>query len=213
MRRIILASMLAIGPALAEADPPPDAPQLAPPAESTARRHLGFFLRLDSGLGYLGSSASQGGVDLSISGFAIPTGVAVGWAVAENFILAGDLWASVAISPSVNAGGQSAPSVADSSLVLEGIGLNLTYYFMPHNAYVSVTPSVVVTALNVKGVSYSTQTGFGGKVCVGKEWWVGDHWGLGVAAQFHFGINKDNGTNPPTWTSLGGGLAFSATLN
>jgi hypothetical protein len=207
MRRIILVVVLSMVPALvrAQASPPPA-------AESTAHRHLGFFLRLDGGVGYLGSSASQGGVDASISGVGIPLGVAVGGAVIENFILAGDFWFASALSPSFEFGGQTA-TASDSSFSLGGVGLNLTYYFMPANVYVSFTPSIVMASLTVSGISGDTEAGFGGKLGVGKEWWVGDHWGLGLAGQFFFGINKDKGTDPPTWTSLGGGLAFSATYN
>ena len=228
MLRAALAAVLAVVPALplAQAAPPsgaPPAPVLAPVAApspapapvavvSTAHRHLGFFLRMDLGLGYLDSSASQGGIDYSISGFAVGVGIAVGGAVAENVILAGDLWGIAAVSPSMNVNGITG-TASDSSMGLSGLGLNLTYYFMPANVYVSVTPSMVIATLTVSGVSGDTQVGFGGKVGVGKEWWVGDHWGLGLAGQFFFGINQDQGPNPPTWTTLGGALAFSATYN
>ena len=55
--------------------------------------------------------------------------------------------------------------------------------------------------------------GFGAKLAVGKEWWVSDHWGLGLAAEAVLAITPDSGTNPPTWTTFGGGLTFSATYN
>jgi hypothetical protein len=195
--------------------PPPGAPPPAPApaaADSTAHRHLGFFIRLDLGAGYLGSSASQGGLDSSISGFAVPFGVAVGGAVMENFILGGDVWAIAALSPSMNVNGITG-TASDSSMGLSGLGLNLTCCFMPANVYVSFTPSMVMATLTVSRISADTQVGFGGKVGVGKEWWVGDHGGLGLAGQFFFGFSQDEGPNPPTWTTFGGTLAFSATCN
>jgi len=198
--------ILFAAPALGQ--PAPTQPSSANP---TARRHLGFFLRLDGGIGYMNSSASSGGVSESISGVSSDFGVAVGGAVAENFILAADLWANAAYSPNVTLGGASATVYGNASLV--GLGLNLTYYFMPANVYLSVSPSLTAVGLSVNGVSSSTQAGFGGKIALGKEWWVGDHWGLGVAGHFLFSINNDQGPNPPTWTTLAGGVAFSATLN
>jgi hypothetical protein len=42
---------------------------------------------------------------------------------------------------------------------------------------------------------------------------AGDLWGLGLPGQLFLGINPDTGVDPPTWTTLGGGLAFSATYN
>lgn len=208
MRRSLLLTALLLAPASVHAQ----APQPTPPVESTVHRHLGFFLRLDGGIGYLGSSTSLAGTSASMSGVAIPFGIVIGGAVTENFIIAGDLWGISAVTPKFTLGGQSA-TASSSSFGLGGIGLNLTYYFMPHNIYLSVTPSLVGLSLSGSGISYSSQAGFGAKVGVGKEWWVGDHWGIGLAAQFFLGINADTGANPPTWTTLGGGLAFSATYN
>ena len=58
-----------------------------------------------------------------------------------------------------------------------------------------------------------TRTGFGAKLAVGKVWWLGVHWGLGVAIQGFFASNKDNGTGSATRTTFGGGFMFSATCN
>jgi hypothetical protein len=203
-------------PAAQPAAPPPPPPGEPPPApprpvQSTAHRHLGFFLRLDIGLGYLNSSATQGGVDASMGGFAMPLGIAIGGAVAENVILAADLWGSLAFSPTLKLGSSSA-NPSDTSFSLSGLGLNFTYYFMPANVYVSVSPSMTFVSLTSQNVTTDTEIGFGAKVGIGKEWWVGDHWGLGVAGQFFLGINNDQGGSP-TWTSLGGALAFTATYN
>ena len=204
-------------PAVQPAPPPPPPPAEPPPAppppvQSTKHRHLGFFLRLDIGLGYLNSSANLGGIDASMGGFAMPLGIAIGGAVAENVILAADLWGSLAFSPTLKLGPSSA-NPSDTSFSLSGLGLNFTYYFMPANVYLSVSPSMTFVSLSTANVTTDTQIGFGAKIGIGKEWWVGDHWGLGVAGQFVFSINVDEGPNPPTWTSLGGCLAFTATYN
>src|SRR5262249_56674629 len=86
------------------APPAPLAP--APEVDPTAHRHLGFFFHLDVGGGYFYSSAGTG-TGVSISGPAAPLGLAVGGAVAENWIVAGELWGSLAPNPKVSYGGSS----------------------------------------------------------------------------------------------------------
>jgi hypothetical protein len=47
---------------------------------------------------------------------------------------------------------------------------------------------------------------------VGKEWWVSDDWGLGVAAQLLLGSAKDPYSDAH-WTSRGVAVMFSSTYN
>ena len=179
--------------------------------DPTVHRHLGFYLHLDLGVGYLGTSASDVSAAPSLSGAGLPLSIVIGGAVAEDWILAGDLWGAGGPSPSGGSWGTS---------VLSGVGLNVTHYFMPANVFVSLSPSftalTVDTGQGFTGQSFveQTKTGFGAKLVVGKEWWVGDHWGLGVAAEGFFAVNHDNGTGSTgTWTTFGGGFVFSATYN
>jgi len=214
MRASLVVASLLVLPALARAQegvspgPPPAAPAPAAPVDPTVHRHLGFFFHLDVGGGYFTTSTSQSGVSLSASGAAMLLSLAVGGAVGEDWILAGELWGTAAPSP----GGSIA---SGATIGLSGVGLNVTHYFMPLNLFLSLTPSATVVSIDTGngGTAGRTELGFGAKVALGKEWWVGDHWGLGVALQASFGINKDQGTAPPTWTSFGGGVVFSATYN
>lgn len=188
--------------------PPPPAPQ---PYYGTVHRHLGFALRLDVGPGYTSSSASVS--DQSMKGGSAAFGFIIGGAVSENFILGADIWGSTVPSPTISQGTTSISTGGNVSFDLTGFGLNLTYYFMPANVYVSLSPSISTVSLTIAGVSASTESGFGMKMAVGKEWWVGDHWGIGVAGQFFLASNKDKGTNPPTWSTTAFALALSATYN
>lgn len=56
-----------------------------------------------------------------------------------------------------------------------------------------------------------SKTGFGGRVALGREWFVGDSWGLGTAAGISFASNAD--TNHATLTTWTFGLSFTATYN
>lgn len=182
-----------------------------PPPVATAHRHLGFALRLDLGGGYLKSSSSPD--DYALKGGAGAFGVVVGGAVSENLILGGDFWGVTAASPTLTQFGQTLGTATGVSLSLTGIGLNVTYYFMPANVYLSLSPSICSVSVSYGGVSASTENGFGMKLGVGKEWWVADHWGIGAALQYFFSSNKDTGPNPPTWSSNAFAVAFSATYN
>ena len=92
---------------------------------------------------------------------------------------------------------------------LSGVGLNVTYY-TPSNFYFSATPSVTVLNVETDDEDYETDAGFGVRVAIGKEWWVGDEWGLGLNGQFALSSNEDEGE---TWTTTWVGIAFSATFN
>ncbi len=41
--------------------------------------------------------------------------------------------------------------------------------------------------------SATSSAGLGAKIAVGKQWWVGDSWGLGLAGQFFGSWNGSQG--------------------
>lgn len=207
LRTALLAAVLALLPVAAGAQDPAETPH-----DPGAHRHLGFFLRLDGGIGFLGTSAYVNDVAASVSGVSIPFGAVAGWAVAENLVVAGDFFFTLAPTPVFSYGGRN-ETPSDSGLSLLGIGPHLTWYFMPDNIYVSVTPALVIRTLRSFGNYEGARVGFGAKIAVGEEWWIADHWGLGVAAQFFLGLNQGSGAYERLWTTLGGGLALSATYN
>ena len=183
------------------------APVPGPAPESTVHRHLGFYLHLDIGVGYLSSSPSQPAGASSASGAALPFSFVIGGAVAEDWILAADLWAASGPSPSGSSWGNTASG---------GLGFNVTHYFMPANVYVSLTPSFTSLVFNTnqgyQNFADRAATGFGVKLGLGKEWWVTGHWGLGLCGWYAFSFNPE-GNGAGTWRTFSGGLAFSATFN
>ncbi len=196
--------------------PPPGPPPLRPyyPArvyyDPGAFRHTGFFLRLDAGLGYMGSSTSIGD---SAHGGAGELGLAVGGAVAENVLLAAHFW-GVGTLASPDTSGAFFPPGGDVSVSLYGIGPSFDYYFMPHNVYVTVTPSLTWVRFTDNFFNtFDTSAGFGTRFALGKEWWVSHHLGIGLAGWFAFSFNKEHGAGTPTWRTYAGGLAFSSTFN
>jgi hypothetical protein len=178
-----------------------------------ARTHDGFFLQMDLGVGAMGSSAEAGGTEVDLSGGSGQFSIGLGGALTPNFVLAGQLWAVSVGDPTVKLNGDKLGE-ADATLSLSGIGVQLVYYFMPINIYISATPSLTQLSLDDGSNSGDSETGFGMKLAVGKEWWVSDNWALGLNGQFAFSSNDDSDVaGAPSWGTGWFGLAFSATFN
>jgi hypothetical protein len=177
-------------------------------------QHEGFFLQLDLGGGYMQSEFDEGGTDIKFDGGAGEFSVAVGYNVRPGLILGGQYWGSTAMDPDLERNGTSL-NLNDVTLTLSGIGLNVTYYFMPLNLYIQATPSITMLTAEFGNIEAETDTGFGVRFAVGKEWWVSDNWALGLNAQFAFSMNDEDvsGGGSGTWDSRWYGLAFSATYD
>ena len=184
-------------------------------AQAQVHAHDGFFLRLDLGGGYLEHSSPTNSVlgDMKVSGGAGSFGVAVGGAVAENLILAGHLYSSAISNPSISYSSGASGNTSDTTMSMVGIGPELTYYFMPVNLYVSGTLAATRLHSSTNGQDGDSDWGVGMRLALGKEWWVSDNWGLGLAGLFSWSSNKDQGAGAPTISTWGLGVAFSATYN
>jgi hypothetical protein len=183
-------------------------------ADNTINRHFGFFIRPDIGFGYLTSTESTPSGDATVSGFAGLAGVSIGGAIAENVILSAHVYDAVSSNPTVSLGGSS-QNTSNTSVTMFGVGPELTYYFMPNNVYLSGTVALSRMSSSVNGTDASTDWGFGSRVTLGKEWWVSQHWGLGLSGHISYAINNDpnaNGGGQPL-SSWALGAAFSATYN
>jgi hypothetical protein len=84
---------------------------------------------------------------------------------------------------------------------------------MPHNVYVTVTPSLTWVTFSDTFNTFDTAAGFGTRFAVGKEWFLSPHLGLGLAGWFAFSFNKESGAGAPAWRTYTGGLGFSMTFN
>ncbi len=188
-------------------------PGYVPPIPAGYHEHDGTYVRLQLGLGYLRLTTSTGGDDFETKGAGANLDIAVGGAVAPNFILYGAFLVADASSPSASLNGMSLGS-SSGSLDVVGFGAGAAYYFPDANVFVLGT----IYAARIEGSDSNgntVQTSNLGWVLegqLGKEWWVSTDWGLGVAGQVVGGRMDDKGGSP-TWTALSFGLLFSATYN
>jgi hypothetical protein len=183
-----------------------------------ARAHDGFFLRFLAGGGpgqlvvddVLGSEMTLKSNAGGVFHFQI------GGAVKENLILFADLGGFAMTDPDLEYAGSTASS-NDLDVTASGIGGGVSYYFMPANVYVSGSVLASVNSMTFDGEDSESEWGPSLFLSVGKEWWVGNRWGLGVAALLELGRTKDKRdpttSEQPDITTRMFGLAFSATMN
>jgi hypothetical protein len=108
-------------------------------AEAQANTHDGFFLQMDLGIGGMTSKVDSGSNDAEASGGAGEFSIAIGGAVSNSLIIAGQAWAVAADKPDLKVNGRDI-GTSDATFTLSGFGLNVIYYF-PSNVYLSATPS------------------------------------------------------------------------
>ncbi|HSV96964.1 MAG TPA: hypothetical protein VLM75_08530 [Spirochaetota bacterium] len=194
-------------------------PEEAAPPES-AFRHDGLFLRFQTGFGF-GRTLEKdvGGRDITMSGNAGAFRFQLGGAVFENLIIYGELGAISLTDPSIKGerGYIATTPQSDVTLTMSDTGLGACWYFMPVNMYISGSVTLSRDRLEIDKAEGSTDHGAGVYVSAGKEWWVSDNWGLGVAI-FAYASRMQTRDSAPfsgryTVYNTVAGIVFSATYN
>lgn len=184
-----------------------------PAAAGEPRTHDGFFLRLSAGVGGANTENEFLDSDVEFSGGSGDGNIAIGAIVAPNLAIHGTLFGWTIGDPEVDVEGLGSGEV-DGDLSMSAFGGGLTYYFMPVNLYLS--GSLGAATLSIDGdddFEGDSDTGIVGEITLGKEWWVGGSWGLGVAGAFGFhSIPGDDGFDDD-WSGNHWAIRFSATLN
>lgn len=185
------------------------------PSLAGAQSHDGgFFMRLSGGIGYATSSidATASTVKFEINGAAGEQNLAFGAVVRPNLAVHGTVFGWEIPKPDAKRDGQSVGTL-NRDAAMGAIGGGVTYYFMPLNLYVS--PSVGVAWLvseDSDDQETHTNAGFALDVSVGKEWWVSNRWGLGVAGGIGY-YNIPDANIDESWSGVSFALRFSASFN
>ena len=191
--------------------PPPYAPRAGMGA-SGYHTHDGFFMRLSIGGG--GASASKSGEKYSGGSFAFAA--AFGGAITPHLILYGEVLGHSVHEPKHKVTGIPDTTEYGLDMSVAGVGPGVAYFFMPLNLYLSGTLLFQQVTLSDSYDSNrsvaKTDVGVAASFMVGKDWWVSDNWGLGVAAQVLLGIAKDRYTNA-NWSTAAAAVMFTATYN
>jgi hypothetical protein len=181
--------------------------------------HDGLYLRLQLGFSFLTSvSGKVAGVNTSYSGNGICAGGAMGFAIVPNLIVFGTGFVSSSFGSTLAVEGFHADSGQD--LNLYGLGAGAAYYLEPINIYFAGALSGMKADLSPtdqsamgQGTTNLTNTGLGVELLAGKEWWVSENWGLGIAGEILFSSMKDASDQSSTWRGSAFNVLFSATYN
>jgi hypothetical protein len=182
-------------------------------AVNSPRAHDGgFFLRLSAGVGTASTSADDPDFgEWEISGVSGDVNFAIGGIVSPNLALHGTLWGWSTTDPDVELDGDDAGTL-NGDLSVSAIGAGLTYYFMPSNLYLSGSLGLASMSIDTDLGDFGSDTGLAVDITLGKEWWVGRSWGLGIAGAL--GLHSVGAEDiEENWSGASFGLRFSATMN
>jgi hypothetical protein len=161
---------------------------IPPPPRDGVEQHDGFMLRLTLGGGGAGAGLDTPGITVEYSGGGGAFSLDIGGSPTDNLVIHVRISDFVMIDPTVttDAGPLSGSMEGDGSFGSNFFGVGLTYYFMPVNLYLTAALGAgwLTTREDGQDESSSTDVGVGFDFDVGKEWWVSDNWGLGIAGRF-----------------------------
>ena len=181
-----------------------------------AHRHDGFFLRAQLGFGS-GATVIEDlqGDDFETSGTSTTFNFQFGYAIVDNFIIFLENGASVMPESKVKWAGAVTEAEKKNDVAISTFGIGMSWYWMPYNIYISPVLSISATEYDGAALKGDSEVGSGLTLSIGKEWWVSDNWGLGVAL-FVFGGSdtvKDQSNKKYDMASSVIGIMFTATYN
>ena len=171
----------------------------------------GFLLRMSLGFGTQNTSIEHAGVEAEFSGAASDFTIALGGVVTENLALHGTIFSAVMTDPDLEVTNQSKATI-DGTMGLVGYGGGLTYWFMPVNIFVSGSLGVGRLVADNDVLDGNSDWGFAMEATVGKDWFVSNRWGLGVAGGFTF-HNVGDPDIDESWSGSSFTIRFNATFN
>jgi len=169
----------------------------------------GFFLRLSGGFGPAQTKFGDPVIPMEVSGSAFDGDIAIGIVVSPNLAVHATLFGWMVDNSVVEL--DVIQEEMEGDVFSESFGGGVTYYFMPTNVYVSGSAGVATLSVET---TEGGKTDFGPvfEITLGKEWWVGNSWGLGVAGAvgYHSVPEKVIDEN---WSGFNLAVRFTATIN
>ena len=211
----------AVAPALSFYKPEPE---ILPGKDPTAERHDGFMLRLTLGFGYGGATREVrsdprgllgGDGKTKLSGLGVGFSLDIGGAPVDNLVIHGRYAQYNLAAPRIRRRNADLDNRFENGLSAALFAPAVTYYIMPVNVYVTGAIGLVGMGVAIREEDDKAHVagGFGLNLDVGKEWWVGDQWGLGVAARFWYShaSNGDDDGADADYALTAFAVVFSAT--
>jgi hypothetical protein len=187
--------------------------------EAGVEQHDGFMLRVTFGFGggwisRSGSSFDYLPAEIDFSGWGLLMGFDIGAALIPNLVLHVRMSGGSIIDPNTTFDGEDQGTIEEFSGSAAFVGPAVSYYFMPINLYVTAAVGIGMLGFfheEDEDARGGPDDGFGLNLEVGKEWWVGEQWGLGVAGRFWYAVGTDERGLDADFEGAGGGILVSAT--
>jgi hypothetical protein len=174
----------------------------------------GLFVRGTAGLNSGGSSIDADVPDSGtkqLSGVGADFSAAVGWTIAPNFAVHGTFLAWGISDPAI---GRNQGKAEGTTFTMGAFGAGATFYMMPTNMYFTLSLSAATLRLKDDTAGdFDTGTGFAMEFGVGKEWLLGNKFGIGPSGALVYHSIPNGGDIPNNWSGLQLSIRLSATFN
>ena len=187
--------------------------------------HQGFYFNADVGLGGSHYNITGPRDNLDVSGAAANVDFRFGYALTRHLVLSLDLNGTATVkNPDTRLNGSKLYYSNDTQYGTAMIGVGLTWYF-DNNLFLGGTIGTAQLSVHQNNTDINSDNGFGAQVRFGKEWWVGDDWGLGVVGGLSYAsanANSNLTVNSPSGSytayfdhaeATTAFIAFTATFN
>jgi len=148
------------------------------------RRHDGFYLRFGFTIGYVSNDATApGGIDTTSTGVGGFLDYAIGGTLGDGFVLAFGHHTIGVFSPTTKIEGVEVDF--DNTTLIQVLGFMVDYFPDPEQG-LHFAPTIgfgSVTILYEGRDSNDDRLGFGLGATIGYDFWIGEQWSLGAAAQ------------------------------
>ena len=177
-----------------------------------ARSHDGgFFFRATLGGGASNTKFDDGTNEVEFKGPSGSASLALGYGIGKNLILHANVGGWMVVDPTLDFDGVEIET-DELDLGLTHLGGGLTYYLGDSNVFVTGFAGVGRLEAEVDGEETSTDDGFAFGGGIGKEWWVGDRFGIGVMGSFER-HSVPEPLSDETWKGTSVALQLTLTAN
>jgi hypothetical protein len=159
-------------------------------AISAPKTHDGFFLNATMGLGYssFNDDIDKGAGKMTCNGGAFIGSFKLGGAIIPNIILHATFSGSSIFSELKLKSSYVEQKLEHDGFNMLMLGAGLTYYIYPEeNVYASASFGITDVSISFNNQDYefdNLDAGFGFNITIGKEWWMNDELGLGIAFSY-----------------------------
>ena len=173
--------------------------------QAEPQTHDGLYLHLDFGAGAFYGWSKQQSSDVSYRGLGIPFTFAIGGTVASNLALFGALEINLGVTDEKSEWHSGGVDHRTAFVGEAALSMGIAYYFMPSNVVFTLS-----AGFPLRSIIIAKKVGVAARATLGKEWWVSDDWGVGLAGYAVYQLNPVDGFH---WHTVSGGLLLSASYH